>query len=597
MRPDGNSTGSGIKDQLGRPDIGEYAILVREAVQNTWDARLPGEQVSFHLSLRRLEDAAGAWQEWLGNKKFSHEQVDYLAQYSPDSIILVISDRGTAGLGGPIRADRANETSQDANFVQFIRNVGEARDTHLGGGTYGFGKGIYYRVSQISALLVDSSNPDKGPSGRRLMGAALGTAFTGDGGQRFTGRHWWGEINDEVPDPVLGDEAKKISRQLGLPGFEKGQTGTDIVVLMPEIDLECENETLESLGERLRGHIYWNLWPKFKTPTRPQGIDFSIDVNGHEIDMPPIDSIPVLREFVESLDNIEARKGTNFTMTTYKSNLLGDFSTEFTFQSLLLNAGDAAESIRSFSPISDPYRHIARMRQAELVVDYVAQDPMQSSDVGYVGTFRASAFTDSYFAAAEPPTHDAWSTAGLTGSALGIVRGSNAFISRECQSLVEAQSGARSKMIQGLGRLANQLGTFVDVGSGSRAQLAKSTSSKSGSGGSPSKRNFHQIGSSRVAIHDGSPVVEVVFEVSERSDEPFAIEVKGSVIMAGGTEMLDLTRSGEDKSLFQGWFFEDQNTPVSEHYIIQSEFLRPGRWSARCRHLPGLAFRLSLAKG
>ena len=37
--PNGNVTSEGVLNQLGRPDLDIHSLLVRETVQNSWDAR------------------------------------------------------------------------------------------------------------------------------------------------------------------------------------------------------------------------------------------------------------------------------------------------------------------------------------------------------------------------------------------------------------------------------------------------------------------------------------------------------------------------------------------------------------------------------
>ena len=132
---------------VGRPELDLLTILVREAAQNSWDARLPSssDPVDFRIDIRTVGPAhSGAWRELLiENAPDSVEQFPLRDTLRHGPIrLLSVSDRGTRGLGGPTRADSAVGKSRD--FVSFIRNIGEPRDTALGGGTYGFGKGIFW---------------------------------------------------------------------------------------------------------------------------------------------------------------------------------------------------------------------------------------------------------------------------------------------------------------------------------------------------------------------------------------------------------------------------------------------------------------------
>lgn len=61
---------------------------------------------------------------------------DWLRETTPR--LLVISDRGTSGLDGPVRADLPVGKGEKRNFVDFLRNVGQPPSAEGGGGTFGY---------------------------------------------------------------------------------------------------------------------------------------------------------------------------------------------------------------------------------------------------------------------------------------------------------------------------------------------------------------------------------------------------------------------------------------------------------------------------
>lgn len=133
MRPEGDNTGSGIKNQLGRPTrLGEFEVLVREAVQNSWDAREKDSEIQFRVELKQLGEYASVWSKLLSDSNLPEEQASVLNHLNPETPLIIVSDRGTSGLGGPLRSDRVNDSDETADFVQFMRNVGEPRDSELG---------------------------------------------------------------------------------------------------------------------------------------------------------------------------------------------------------------------------------------------------------------------------------------------------------------------------------------------------------------------------------------------------------------------------------------------------------------------------------
>lgn len=594
MRPEGDNTGSGIKNQLGRPTrLGEFAVLVREAVQNSWDAREKDADVSFRVEIDHLNERAQAWSRLLSDPALPAEQASVLNNLTEKTPIITISDRGTSGLGGPLRSDRVNDSEETADFVQFMRNVGEPRDSELGGGTYGYGKGIFYRVSSASAIIVDSKNSGDPRTQRRLMGAALSEAFDSPDGRRYTGRHWWGTVNDDVPDPLLNEDADEVAQKLGLPGFDAHETGTDIVVVAPDLGLEDESETLDSLAERIRGHLYWQLWPKLATSQRPWGIEFSVGVNGVELEMPPVNTIPVIQNFASALDEIARHRGTNYELKKYQPNILGELAVDYVVANVSTSSNAAVRSILEASPLEQPYRHIARMRQAELVVDYQPMISMPTSEVGYVGVFRSSAFADDAFSAAEPPTHDVWATAGLTGANLGIVRGAKSFLEQESNTLVAAKSGARTRLVQGIGKLSNELGGFLTPileneasGTVSRSRKKRSTKRK--------QKLVQDQGRSNIVLIDGKPYIDHEIRITN-VDVDVVLRAGAFIVLANGRrENPDSAPVGASQPFFVGWFDSDSGIEISSEQELKLTKGNDRVFAARFSHIPGAAIKTSI---
>lgn len=598
MRPEGDSTGAGIETQLGKPDLGNYEILVREAAQNSWDARRAGTTVSFTIALNRLGDRADYWRRIFGGSNLPGLTGETLASLSADSLILRVSDRGTKGLGGPIRSDRIATEKGNDNFVQFIRNVGESRDTPLGGGTYGYGKAAFFMVSSSSVILVDTLNSDNDDMTRRLMGAALTEAFVEENTRRrFTGRHWWGTINDGIPDPLIGEDAEDVSRKLGLPGFADGETGTDIIVLLPKLGIDDPGEDLSSLGERLRGHIYWNLWPKFPTAQRPGGMNFRVEVNGQPLEMPGVESVPIIREFAAALDEIANHKGKAFRLKKYGPIDLGEMAITPLLNKQISLSDKSVEAIFRYCPFdrTKPLSHVARMRQAELIVDYRKCVPLPSADLGYVSVFRAGVYSDEAFSNSEPPTHHDWVTKGLTGDELGIVRGSNQFITRETEKFANSRFPARSKTVEGLGRLSNELGGYLPSGSGTRADgtgLVKRSQVNRRLGPS---RKFKLLGSSYIAFYKGDAVVEARVALRFPENEKFALLPISEVLLANNQrEKPNNAPAGWEAPRFIGWFTADGSDLISGREMLTDEDSWQAEMLLRFEFLPDTALIVSV---
>lgn len=460
---EGAATAEGISRQLGKPHLEPLTILVRESAQNSWDAK-EADTVRFSISLRRLGERAEDWRRALGSGLLPEAGIDLHEALAPERLVAIISDRGTRGLGGPVRADVMPDQDDVPDFVQFLRNVGESRDRDGGGGTYGFGKGILYASSGIGAILVDTHARHGGSAPRRLMGAALGTSFHAEDGTRYTGRHWWGAVNDDIPDPLSAAEADSLSERLGLPGFAPDEFGTDIAILDFQVGRSTDGDsdsprTLREAGEFLASSILWHLWPKFGSWERPALMEFKVDVDGDEIPIPNPADVPILRPFVVALDAIHRGDGVPYRRTVEPKFAGSAFA--HAVPRAMLNRDVLDPIVDAAMPLDETYRHVCRMRSPELVVDYMPNEPHPSSDMGYAGVFVASLEADEYFALSEPPTHDAWVLSGLSGTASGVVRGVKGAIDTAVQKALPPVNPNASVSVEGVGRVSNAMASLI----------------------------------------------------------------------------------------------------------------------------------------
>jgi hypothetical protein len=439
--PEGASAAEGIRNQLGRPALDLLTILVRESAQNSWDARRGDTTVDYRLDLRAVSPAhAPAWRELLTRRIPRHGNLPLRQSISAPTIrILSISDRGTTGLGGPTRADNAVVGNHD--FVSFIRNIGEPRDTELGGGTYGFGKGIFYLLSRPGTVLVHTRCRVVGGFETRLMGCALWKSYAvGEGlsGQRFTGRHWWGTVSsDDVVEPLVGAEAESTAERLGLRAFAPDETGTTVVVIDPDLG----DRTIEEAGSYLADTIAWNLWPKMLVDSDGGSppMRFSVECDGITVPVPdPRDTSP-LDMFVAAHEGMRSEQDGKVLKCLNPKATLGrlGFEKRFTPPFAETPAGSAAG-------IGTTVHHVCLMRTAELVVTYYAGPKPSAEYVSYAGVFRADAGLDSTFAASEPPTHDAWHWQSLDGRDKTFVRTTFTRIKESVEELIEVDGRVRA---------------------------------------------------------------------------------------------------------------------------------------------------------
>lgn len=408
--PEGASAAEGIRNQLGRPELDLLTILVRESAQNSWDARIPESSapVDYRIDMWTVGPAhAGAWRELLLNgappERDSFPLYEILRRSSIR--VMAVSDRGTRGLGGPTRAD-AFEAERD--FVSFIRNIGEPRDNALGGGTYGFGKGIFYLLSNAGTILVHSRcRTAHGGYETRLIGCTLWKSYVASesgGNRRHTGRHWWGDTSDAVVEPLTGQDAEAVARRLGLRPFGPEETGTTVVVIDPILD---ELTPVEAAGY-LADSIAWHLWPKMiNTGGRLADMRFSVTCDGVDFPVPDPRETRPLNMFVAAYENMTGPNGGELHCIRPKR-YLGRLGLEKRITPPL----EPSRASRMVD-IEDIVHHVCLMRPAELVVTYRPGPKPPSVNQGYAGVFRADESMDEIYARAEPPTHDAWNPQSL----------------------------------------------------------------------------------------------------------------------------------------------------------------------------------------
>ena len=404
--------GDNFRRLLGTPSLDPLQTVIREAVQNIADAALPPSGPEMLIRLRRLTR---------GQRGILHSHV--LSTNPPDPgsrelfdamrsrnalTVMEICDFGTKGLGGPTRSDRIPVADDTTDFIDFLRNIGTARDTDQGGGTYGFGKVALYRASRSSTIVVDTLPQGAGPRARRLIGCHVGRSFERpDGGYRarFTGRHWWGvpDPKDGIVDPATGRAARELALALGFPARSGGRSGTSIMIL----DFDSGEEDLQSVGRRVVEGLLWNFWPRMMHDA-PAAKRFAcrVEVDGSPLEVPLPENFPPLDLYSKAMRAARAGTGNDVRLLSSERPVrrLGTLAVE---------PGQRAPrrplvSENSLFPAAS--HQIALMRPVELVVKYLEGTALPDERLEWAGVFVASsdeeverAFSDS-----EPPAHDDW---------------------------------------------------------------------------------------------------------------------------------------------------------------------------------------------
>jgi hypothetical protein len=571
--------GEGVKKQLGRPRLDPLTVLVREAAQNSWDAAAPSRvgPVRFGIHLRELSPAvAASWRTTLLDGAPTPERLPLMPILErPELSVLFVSDRGTTGLGGPTRADRA-VGGEPHDYVSFFLNVGDPRDTQFGGGTYGYGKAVFFRNSEASTAVVYTrcTNED-GEDESRLVGCALDRGYEAEG-RAYTGRHWFGvPVGDGVADPVRGAAADQLARELGFPDFDEGEHGSTIAVLAPRLGNRDGEQAMRVAADS----VLWHLWPKMVARGgNAAAMSFEVTCEGAPVAIPEPDEHPALREFAKALDDLDGSGGT--IAFGPGAEPIGKILLRTTFAPppVIDEVGDAAG-------LATGIHHCCLLRVPELVVEYRPGPPMPDERIWYAGVFRVLPDHDETFASAEPPTHDSWSADDLDGPERSIVRTTLRKIDEKLRSHASpltSEDDARG-VSDGLAALSRFLGSLLAPAPGDAADP------QSGDGpGKGGRSKVRMVGTPRWAEHDGRDVLIQEFEVDD--SRAVTVEAETSVRVWGGGGKETAPPRGAGQPTLVGWRAPDGTVhPSGRLAIARGE---GGNWQAIVTAPPDTATRV-----
>lgn len=407
--PSGNIGDGGLRKLLGAPSLNSLQMVLREAVQNSCDAAIPGNGPTILVRIRTLSPIqinmlkTVFFSELPSNSTSKEKLLSFLSSKTPR--VLEICDYHTLGLMGPTRADCLPPETSQTNFINFMRNFGSNHDTQNRGGTYGFGKASLYQASNCETIIVNSLTTFGSTIVQRLMGCHLGLQheklINETRVQRFTGRHWWGHKKaDDFVDPIEGPEALELATEMGLPKRVGTQTGTSIMILDPFTE-----HSTDILGGLIQECLLWNFWPRLTldTPTTKK-IEFQIEIEEQSYTLPRPEDFPPLDLYAAAIKKIRTSQKDTISIKRYKpAKVLGQLSLIKGIRGKRTPLTSTADTVIPF--VSG---HIALMRPVELVVKYYEGNLLPDESVEWAGVFIADEGVQHAFAKAEPPAHDDW---------------------------------------------------------------------------------------------------------------------------------------------------------------------------------------------
>jgi hypothetical protein len=217
--------------------------LVREAIQNSLDARGPGAQARVRIAFsspgagvapeRAAHYLAGLWPHLAADRS---GLARLPAQGAPLDFV-AIEDFGTRGLQGEPRQSEDEELGADTprnDFYYFWRNVGRSRKASTDLGRWGLGKTVFPATSRLNAFFALTGRRDDGR--RLLMGQAV-LRIHKVGGVRYYPYGYFGGFE--------GDFALPVENEVHIDAFcadfdlARGRApGLSVVVPYPDAELD-----------------------------------------------------------------------------------------------------------------------------------------------------------------------------------------------------------------------------------------------------------------------------------------------------------------------------------------------------------------------
>lgn len=238
----GSSYGSGSLKALQNDNLPEIDLLVREAIQNSSDASLRELGNSFGVSFnyktfspKRFNDLLSDVKDIL-DERYPEAEADYLE----------IRDHKTSGLTGSIRrAEVAQSPDDHGNYFKLVFDTGKEQsnsDDGMAGGSWGYGKSVYFRFGIGLVLFYSQINTDTRYESRLIVALVehenSQDAILSRVREDAIGRAWWGrqDAADKTELLPVTDETeiKEILDVFSVEPFGASETGTSIII--PYID-------------------------------------------------------------------------------------------------------------------------------------------------------------------------------------------------------------------------------------------------------------------------------------------------------------------------------------------------------------------------
>ena len=411
----GGTTTTAITRTLDSTNLSQTEVLLRESVQNSYDAKLKNEKPlemffnCYRFSKQNISDI----QKLIGRDGLNKYGQELVLKLFPSSYNLEISDRNSTGLTGKAGFQEAEKSKEEEKFHHFVYMTGnDDNKDEFSGGSFGFGKASLYKYSGLRTIAVYSKIKKDEIFETRFILCRIDERIKNN-----SSRCWWGTIGyykdgTNYAAPLLNKDADYAAKCFNMKPFSVDETGTDVLLL----DVSCQKELQDKIPDSTFEHTFKDLfpelilhwfWPKTNSIKPEKRINFHLIFEEKDFSyrlLNPINYYPY-NYFLKSLNTfyetkeIDESKGIFHVEKKRPNQSIGK---------VVLTKSNVKEYKLKYleSNFSNPT--IAWMRDVEFIVKYFPSYQNLKEGKTTFGIFHTNYELESYFRTFENQTHDEW---------------------------------------------------------------------------------------------------------------------------------------------------------------------------------------------
>ena len=252
-----SSTGHSVLRGIQNNSLSNVDLLVRECLQNSLDAARPD------AGQTQVDMEIGTFKSSALSAELEGITDELNRRYPEEASFLAVRDSKTVGLTGPLREGEIT-SEYYGNLRKLIYEIGQPQMEEGKGGSWGYGKTVYFRFGMGLVLYYSRILDDAGNYVSRFAATLIEDEKKSDtilraagqrSGQVDCGIAWWGEPDEKADNTMPITDEKEIRRLLGIFSIEPyagEETGTTFIV--PFIDHKqlvedaCRAEHMQGLN-------------------------------------------------------------------------------------------------------------------------------------------------------------------------------------------------------------------------------------------------------------------------------------------------------------------------------------------------------------